>query len=93
MCTCGIDMATQHAMPATMRSTCRRAGETRDRLVSAAVTGAATGPRETGEGRRSARIKGSIVRVVTRPTPTRVGRHPCVAVKCWRIGGQTAPAR
>ena len=42
--------------------------------------------------RLSAMVNGSMVTAQKRPTPTIVGRHPRVAVKCWRIGGQTVPA-
>ena len=93
MCTCGIDMATQHPRPATMSRACRRPGETRGRPASAPPAAARTGPWATGDRRRSANASGSMVSRQKTPTPIMVARQPRVAVKCWRIGGQTVPAR
>ena len=70
MWTCGIDMATQHPIPATMRRACRRPGETRARPAPTAAVAAGAGPWPTGERRRSVRVSGSMVRAQNTPTPT-----------------------
>ena len=104
MCTCGIDMATQQATPATHSSACSAAGE---KPSGRSDTEAATGAPEAcggtsdagvmdraadgGRG-RSTNASGSIATRQKMPTPVYVCRQPTLSMKCWRIGGHTAPA-
>ena len=74
MCTCGMDMATQQATPATHSSVCRAPGESPSVLTEpAARAGAAAAPDAdcAGSGGRGRRIRarGSIAARQNKPIP------------------------
>ncbi len=91
MCTCGIAIATQQAMPAIASSPCSVFGLSPSVPRTCVTTpGAAC---STGVGRRIIRISGIIVTMQKMPMPICVARQPSLTMKCCTIGGQTAPER
>ncbi len=94
MCTCGIAMATQHAMPATHSKAISVFGEMPSRPCAWAAIVPATFMSCRGARRRSGRIaSGSMVTAHSTPIPMWVARQPSVAMKCCTTGGQIVPAR
>ena len=94
MCTCGIDIATQQATPASARSHCS-AGAERPSVPGAAKPAAPPRRLLMRAAARGASVSasGTIVATQNRPMPTCVARQPDVAMKCCTIGGQIVPAR
>src|SRR5207245_9614399 len=93
MWTCGMDMATQHASPATERSASKAFGvRPNGRSGRFAVVPEVAWP---GKGGRflSSNASGSIVARQNTPRPTYVARHPAASKQCCSTGGQTAPER
>src|SRR3989475_9889442 len=93
MWTCGMDMATQHASPATERSASKAFGvRPNGRSGRFAMAPEVARP---GKGGRflSSNASGSIVARQNTPNPMYVTRQPAVSKKCCSTGGQTAPAR
>ena len=93
MWTCGIDIATQQATPATINSAIsvleERPSVPRVPLDTAPAASAGC----DGAGRRIARMSGSMATAQIRPMPIWVVRQPCVEMKYWISGGQIAPER
>src|SRR6267143_1781870 len=93
MWTCGMDMATQHARPATERSASKAFGvRPNGRSGRFAVAPELAWPGKGGR-LRSSNASGSIVARQNAPSPIYVARQPAVSKKCCSTGGQTAPAR
>ena len=68
MCTCGIDIATQQATPATTAEPARRRGQAE--RTSDGVAGAPLLPLAAADGRRrSSSASGSMVAAQNTPTP------------------------
>jgi hypothetical protein len=98
MCTCGIDIATQHPTPASMSKACKPFGDRpsaakRGARRAASAVAAAAPPGDEGGGRRSTKASGSIVARQNTPTPKCACRQPTVSMKCCMTGGQMAPAK
>ena len=69
MCTCGIDMATQHATPATQSRNCNAPGEKPSGRSDPACAGAAGAAASTGGRRRNTSASGNIVSRQNTPMP------------------------
>ena len=89
MCTCGMDIATQQASPATHKRISKAFG---DRPSSAAAANGSAVVAGVGARRRSAETSGSMVTAQNTAIPICVARQPCVAMKCYSSGGQIVPA-
>jgi len=92
MCTCGIAIATQQAMPAKARTACSALGE-RPSGVVAAPPAAAGRAGSAGARGRSMRASGSIVTTHTAPITRCVWRQPIVPMPHCSSGGHSVPAR
>jgi hypothetical protein len=96
MCTCGIDIATQHRRPPASSKACKplATGPARQRARGGGVRRRRRPRRATeGGGRRSTKASGSIVARQNTPTPKCACRQPTVSMKCCMTGGQMAPAK
>ena len=96
MCTCGIDIATQQATPATHSSTWawfrRQAEGPRRRHRGRAALWPAAATAAGGRGRISSASSGIVSDAERRPGRCRSGASRRVSTKCCTIGGQIAPA-
>ena len=91
MWTCGIDIATQQATPATHKIACSALGDRPAAVCAAACEASTAGPPSLGARRRSIGTNGSIASAHTTPTAMCVIRHPSALTKCCRSGGQITP--
>ena len=91
MCTCGIAIATQQAIAAIASSPCKVLGLRPSVPWCPPVAPISTC--STGERRRSNNASGTIVTRQKIAMPRCVARQPLVSMKCWMIGGHTAPER